>query len=72
MILREILGLAGMLAGAVAMVVGLIMAGGIAFLILGGMVVGTAGTMLVIYVAPADEADEDLFDEGVDEPSQRG
>jgi hypothetical protein len=69
MIFREILGLAAMLAGLVAMIAGLIMSGGIAFLILGGMVVGTAGTVLVIHTTPADEADQDSFDEGVDAPS---
>ena len=62
MIIREILGLLAALAGLVAMIAGLVMAGEAAWLIIGGMVVGTVGMGFATH-GPADD-DEDLSKEG--------
>jgi hypothetical protein len=67
--IREIAGIVGMLAGLVLMVVGLAEAGAAALVILGGMAVGTVGTLMVIHAAQPEEPDQDSFDEGVDAPN---
>lgn len=69
MILREILGVIGMVAGLIAMIIGLFLAGEAAIWIIGGMVFGTASTLLVIHAGPLDEPDQDPFNERVNEPN---